>query len=138
MKIWIIAAGIIVVVLAIIYLVTRKTRPASEPESNIGPREAEQLIRENRNNPGFVLIDVRTPNEYINGHIAGSVNIDYHSPVFESKIDSLDRDKTYLLYCRSGNRSGHALSMMKQKNFQKVYHLRGGIISWNQQGLAVE
>ncbi len=81
-----------------------------------------------------MLIDVRTPEEFAEGHIPGAVNIDYHNEGFSSALDSLDKNKEYEIYCRSGNRSGKALDEMQKKGFKNVYHLEGGILMWNEKG----
>ncbi|MBL0103087.1 MAG: rhodanese-like domain-containing protein [Bacteroidetes bacterium] len=84
-----------------------------------------------------ILLDVRTPEEYAEGHIAGSVNIDFKSPDFASRVDSLDKSKSYDLYCRSGHRSGESLKLMEEKGFTKVHHLEGGILKWQESGQPV-
>lgn len=70
-----------------------------------------------------VIIDVRTENEYLGGHIQNSKNIDFYSSEFESSLKNLDRSKHYVLYCRSGNRSGQATRMMKQLGFAHAENL---------------
>ncbi len=77
-----------------------------------------------------VVMDVRTAEEYASGHIPNSLNIDVQQEDFTSRIQSLDKSKTYLLYCRSGKRSAKALNIMKENGFDKVYHLEGGITAW--------
>ncbi|CAM2009132.1 rhodanese-like domain-containing protein [Acanthopleuribacter pedis] len=77
-----------------------------------------------------VLLDVRKPNEFQEGHIEGAQNIDFYSETFKDDLDELDRNKTYLVYCRSGGRSGRTSDLMKKMGFQRVYDLRGGIIAW--------
>lgn len=72
------------------------------------------------------LVDVRTPGEYSASHIEGAVNIDYENQSFENKIKKLDTSKTYFVYCRSGNRSGKAVAIMKSNGFQNIYELKGG------------
>ncbi len=73
-----------------------------------------------------IIIDVRTQGEYQQGSIKGAlVGYDYTSGEFAEKLDSLDKEKTYYLYCRSGNRSGQAAGMMKQKGFDQVHNLGG-------------
>ena len=76
-----------------------------------------------------VLIDVRTPGEVAAGTIAGSMHIDIMSPGFTAKINQLDKDKSYFLFCRSGNRSGKACEYMTGQGF-KAYNLAGGIGEW--------
>lgn len=75
--------------------------------------------------PG-VVIDVRTQDEYNQGHVASvDYNLDLLNGDFESSLDSLDKDKTYYLYCRTGNRSGQAADLMKQNGFENVYNIGG-------------
>lgn len=79
----------------------------------------------------LVVVDVRTAEEYQTGHIKGARLIDFRSPAFTAKINKLDKKKTYLLYCRSGNRSGQAMAIFKKNGFTKVYNQQGGIIDLN-------
>ena len=74
-----------------------------------------------------VLLDVRTPNEYMSSHIASAINIDFENQTFLSEIKKLDTSKTYFVYCRSGNRSGQAIMVMKNNGFKNIYELKGGI-----------
>ncbi|MDP3880388.1 MAG: rhodanese-like domain-containing protein [Dehalococcoidales bacterium] len=101
----------------------------------ISPQEATALIQENGNNPDFIIIDVRTPQEYNDGHIVGSVNIDFYAADFRDRISALDRSKTYLIYCQSGNRSGQSRGMMVELGFEKIYDIGGGIVAWRAAGL---
>jgi rhodanese-related sulfurtransferase len=102
---------------------------------NLSPEEAAARIRENGPSGDLVLLDVRTPQEYRDGHIAGAVLIDYTSSSFKEELGRLDPGKTYLVYCRTGNRSGKAISLMKELRFRKVHHLSGGITKWKEEGL---
>ncbi len=77
-----------------------------------------------------VLIDVRTKSEHDEVKIPNSLLIDIMDQMFLEKIEQLDKDKTYYLYCRSGNRSYHAGRAMIQRGFTKVYNLEPGIIGW--------
>ena len=83
------------------------------------------------------LIDVRTPGEWKQGRISGAKHIDVSSSDFERKIQALPKEASYLLYCRSGGRSGVALSKMKSMGFADVKHISGGIGSWQSAGYAV-
>lgn len=80
-----------------------------------------------------VLLDVRAPGEAVEGDIEGKQLVDFYEPDFTDRIGGLDRDKTYLVYCRSGNRSGQTCRLMVQLGFKKAYNLKGGIQAWNQQ-----
>lgn len=77
-----------------------------------------------------VLIDVRSVGEFASQKIPGARNIDMFSPTFTQQISQLPKDKEYYLYCRSGNRSGQACSVMAEMGFEKLNNLKGGIISW--------
>lgn len=79
--------------------------------------------------PGAVLLDVRTPSEFAGGHMSGASNIDFNNPSFLSEIQKLDREKTYFVYCRSGNRSGQAVAIMRKEGFQNIHELQGGVVS---------
>jgi rhodanese-related sulfurtransferase len=76
-----------------------------------------------------VLLDVRTPSEFLSGHIDKAINIDFENKIFLSEIKNLDVNKTYFVYCRSGSRSGQAISLMKANGIKNIYELQGGIVS---------
>lgn len=97
---------------------------------NITPEEAYLLIQKNISNKNFVILDVRTPEEFTSEHIENAINIDYYSATFKNDLDQLDKNSTYLIYCRSGNRSGNALNVMKDLDFREVYNMLGGIVKW--------
>ena len=84
-----------------------------------------------------VVLDVRTPEEFNSGHIAGAVNIDFQSGNFEHEVLQLDKSKTYAVYCRSGNRSGQATAIMADNGFSSLFNLSGGMNDWSAAGLPV-
>ena len=84
---------------------------------------------------GVITVDVRTPGEFMTGHIEGAQNIDFESGNFENEISTLDKNGTYAVYCRSGNRSGQAVAIMHDAGFHNVYNLNGGVIDWANAGL---
>jgi phage shock protein E len=84
---------------------------------------------------GIITLDVRTPSEFNEGHIEGASLIDFQSGNFENEIASLDKNQTYAIYCRSGNRSGEAVKVMTEAGFTKIYNLDGGVIDWASAGL---
>lgn len=77
-----------------------------------------------------VLIDVRTAGEFAGAKLRGAQNIDIMSSSFVSQIKNLPKDKTYLIYCRSGNRSGQACEILAAEGFEQVKNLSGGIVRW--------
>jgi rhodanese-related sulfurtransferase len=109
---------------------------AADPAAvhELSPQEAASHIR--RHGGGdFVLLDVRTPNEYREEHLQGAVSIDFLSGSFRQDLERLERGKSYLVYCRTGNRSGKAVSIMKELRFPNVLHMSGGILKWKEAGL---
>ena len=100
-------------------------------------QKAHNLVRENAGNPDFVILDVRTPAEYSSGHIEDAINIDVNSGSFVSEVEALDKDNTYLVYCRSGIRSASARDTMAQLDFMNIYNMNGGIMEWQSAGFPV-
>lgn len=88
-----------------------------------------EFIEKYNNTPSAVLVDVRTPEEFSSGHIENALNIDFEDKSFVSEIQKLDVTKTYFVYCRSGNRSDKAISIMKANGIKNIYELKGGIVS---------
>jgi rhodanese-related sulfurtransferase len=84
---------------------------------------------------GVITLDVRTPGEFNEGHIEGALLVDFQSGNFENEIASLDKSKTYAVYCRSGSRSGQAVKIMSDAGFTNIYNLDGGVIDWASAGL---
>ena len=78
-----------------------------------------------------VILDVRTEEEFESGYIKGALNMDIRGgPDFLASIESLDKSKSYFLYCRSGARSGQACQLMSQMGFSALYNLDGGVLAW--------
>ncbi len=86
----------------------------------------------------LVILDIRTPEEFAAGHLAGAINIDYYAADFEARLGDLDLDVPYVMYCNSGNRSGNTLPLMDSIGFAEVYELDGGIQAWLSAGEPVE
>ncbi len=92
--------------------------------------QARELIQKRAGDTKFVIVDVRTPEEFAAGHLSGAVNVNVLAPDFETRLGALSRGKTYLVYCRTGNRSAKALQVMDRLGFQSVYHMFEGIVGW--------
>ncbi|MGI9646410.1 MAG: rhodanese-like domain-containing protein [Ilumatobacteraceae bacterium] len=86
---------------------------------------------------GLVILDVRTPEEFADGHLEGAVLVDFYEPSFAEELAALDPTVPYVLYCRSGNRSGQTLAIMDDLGFEAVEDLGGGIVAWEAAGLPV-
>ena len=84
------------------------------------------------------IIDVRTPEEVAEGHLADATTVNFLSPDFASQVASLNKKGTYLLYCRSGSRTRKAADAMQKMGFKNVYMLEGGITAWKDAGKVVE
>jgi rhodanese-related sulfurtransferase len=114
---------------AVIIIFLMITNVACNAQQQVDVQTFEQALNKN----DIVLIDVRTPEEFNAGHIAGAINIDINSNTFEQQIKQLSKNKTVLVYCRSGNRSAKASKILR-KNHYKVMDLAGGINAWIQSG----
>ena len=95
---------------------------------------AEKLVKEGK----VTIVDVRTANEYKEGHIAGAKNFDFTENDFEGNVGKLDKSKPYLVHCGSGRRSTSSLEVFKKLGFQSIYHLDGGLKAWEAAGKPVE
>jgi rhodanese-related sulfurtransferase len=97
--------------------------------------QCDSLITANVNNPNFVILDVRTFTEHNMQHLTGAINRNYYLSNFSALIDSLNKNKTYLIHCASGGRSGNTFTLMQTMPFVEVYNMLGGINSWNSNSL---
>ena len=98
---------------------------------NVSTPDAYALIE---SRPDMVIIDVRTPEEYQAGHLDGAINMDYYSGGFLDRLNSLDSNSSYIVYCRKGIRGGIALDMMRSLGFKEVYNILGGLALWADEG----
>ncbi len=120
--------------LAVLWLLGCSHSPIADVR-HLSALEAKTLIDRHSGEADFVILDLRTPKEFASGHIAGAVMLDYYSPGFQRGLRQLDRSKRYLIYCRTGNRSGRTLKLIDQMGFKSVYHLKDGIVDWNRRKL---
>ncbi len=79
---------------------------------------------------GAQLVDVRTPQEFAEGHLKNALNVNYNADDFAEQIAKLDKTKAVYVYCRSGGRSGSAVRQMQEMGFTEIYNMDGGILSW--------
>lgn len=108
--------------------------PVAAPK-NVTINEAEKIIK---TDPKVVVIDVRTPEEFKAGHIAGAKNIDFNGNDFEKQIEALDKSKTYVVHCAAGGRSAQACKIIEQVKLPSVYHMNEGFKAWEKAGKPVE
>lgn len=103
---------------------------------DIDVREAAALLR----NPpyGLIIVDVRTPEEFRQGHLPGAENMDFFGGPFDAQIRTLPKDAPVLLYCRTGNRSAAARDSMEKAGLTNILHMHEGITAWQKAGLPLE
>ena len=123
---------------AIIILGCNAQQASSDHASAVKNMDSEEATNLLAKNSDIIIIDVRTPAEFDAGHIKGAKNINISDSEFQSQIEKLDRDSTYFVYCRTGNRSGRAVKLMEQLKFKSIYHLQHGITEWIGEGKPVE
>ncbi len=104
--------------------------PASKRFRNIDVAEWETL----RKDPKVVVLDVRTAEEFADGHMKGAINLDIRGGKFAETLAGLDKTKTYLVHCAVGGRSAKACGQMDGLKFEKVLNLSGGITAWEAAG----
>jgi len=108
-----------------------ESEPASSADVEVRLVSVDTAAEVFENQPeDLVLLDVRTPEEFDAGHLDGAIMIDFYEDDFASQIADLDRDQPYLLYCRSGNRSGQTRLIMEELGFTNVSDVDGGINAW--------
>lgn len=110
----------------------------SQSFEEVSVAEAAELVQAGKDNAHFVVLDIRTTPEFAMGRIPDAILINYYASGFMQKIDELDKDKTYLVYCHSGGRSARAMDLMRSLGFKRVYHMPAGFAGWRRAGLPVE
>lgn len=112
----------------LVFLFTCTMAPAQDTSGTTLPAQKFAKLVKKKNT---VVLDVRTQEEYKSGFINSAINYNVLDSLgFVNSVSALDKKKKYLLYCKSGRRSGKALVMLKNMGFKKVYHLQGGITAW--------
>ena len=82
-----------------------------------------------------VILDVRTPEEYRDGHLHNAVNMDWDGNDFTKQIQTLDKNAPVFVYCYAGGRSSSAAKELRKQGFKNVYDLKGGFEAWREAGL---
>ena len=130
---------ILLVILPLLFFHCAGAGGVKQPASVSGFKEvsAEQAFKVIQNEKGIIILDVRTKAEFNEGHIKDAVNKDFMSSDFTSLLNTLDKNSPYLLYCRSGNRSGKTLKKMREMGFKRINHLSKGLNEWKKKGYPV-
>ena len=100
--------------------------------------EAKDFKEKIENTSNAIILDVRTPEEFAEGHLANAQNIDWNAAESEQTLSSLDPTKAYFVYCLSGGRSASAANYLREKGFKEVYELSGGMMKWRAASLPEE
>lgn len=95
----------------------------------------EELARHVEDSSELLLLDVRTKEEYEEGHLPGARNMDFLSEDFLLQVEQLPKDQAIYIYCRSGNRSAKAADLMRKAGFRQLYDLEGGYLKWEEEKL---
>ena len=103
-------------------------------KNDIKAQDVFELIN-NKSETEFIILDVRSSDEFNEGHIERAKNIDYNSKNFQEKVGNLDKNSKYIVYCHSGMRSSRAVKVMKKFGFTDVQNLSGGIRKWKGKNL---
>jgi rhodanese-related sulfurtransferase len=103
---------------------------SNEATKKVDPVEFSEVIAQ----PGVIILDVRTPEEFNAGHIENAININVADSNFTCEVSKLDKNATVAVYCRSANRSGVATKEMAELGFTDMYDMQGGIIDWEAAG----
>ncbi len=103
------------------------------------PVEVFEIIKKDKNKDSkeVVVLDARTQQEYLAGHLDNALNIDFLAHSIDVSLEKLDKNKTYIVYCQSGQRSGEMSKIMSRMGFASVYNMQGGIIQWNIDGFKI-
>lgn len=122
----------------------QESKPAAAAEAKDGVKHvdaagAKKIIDESaaKKDGQVVVLDVRTAEEFKAGHIAGAVNVDFMDDKFAGEAGKLDKDKTYVVHCQGGGRSGRSLDTLKKLGFKSIVHLDGGMNGWEKEKLPV-
>jgi len=138
----------VILAMSILPLAAQDKKPAAPPAADAAKvsvkhadaAAAKKLIDDSatKKDDKVVVLDIRTPEEYKGGHIAGAVNIDFKEKDFSERVTKLDKSKTYIVHCQSGGRSTKSLETFKKLGFRSIVHLDDGFGSWQKAGLPVE
>lgn len=117
-----------------LFFVSCKDKSVAEEVKVISVEE----VREAMGNGEFQLIDVRTIEEFGEGHLKNAKNICVTDDDFKEKVAKLNRNEPVYLYCRSGKRSARAGEILREMGFTEIYDMDGGILKWNEEDLELE
>lgn len=110
----------------------------SQAQSGFRSIDAASFHRQLDAEPSAIILDVRTADEYNEGHIPGAIHIDVLQSDFQTRVEQLDLTQPIYVYCHSGGRSARAASMIRNMDVIQIYNLRGGMMAWRANSFPVE
>lgn len=123
------------ILLSLLTAISFGTTGCSAQSDSIDTLAPQAFIKQAKADTTAIILDVRTPGEYKEEHLAGAQQLDFlNTSVFDAGINLLDKSHTYYVYCRSGKRSHNACIKMKKQGF-KVFDMEGGILNWKKLGM---
>ena len=123
------------ILLSLLTAISFGTTGCSAQSDSIDTLDPQAFIKQAKADTTSIILDVRTPGEYKEEHLAGARQLDFlNSEAFDAGIKRLDNTHTYYVYCRSGKRSHHACIKMQKQGF-KVFDMEGGILNWKKLGM---
>lgn len=123
------------ILLSLLTAISFGTTGCSAQSDSIDTLAPQAFIKQAKADTTAIILDVRTPGEYNEEHLAGAQQLDFlNSEAFDAGIKLLDKSHTYYVYCRSGKRSHHACIKMKKQGL-KVFDMEGGILNWKKLGM---
>nr|WP_302960172.1 rhodanese-like domain-containing protein [uncultured Prevotella sp.] len=123
------------ILLSLLTAISFGTTGCSAQSDSIDTLAPQAFIKQAKADTTAIILDVRTPGEYKEEHLAGAQQLDFlNTSVFDAGIKQLDNTHTYYVYCRSGKRSHNACIKMKKQGF-KVFDMEGGILNWKKLGM---
>lgn len=122
------------IIVLTVTLLLQATSVGATEVTQLTPSETVQIIQTVND---LVILDIRTPDEVRSGFLNGAHNIDFYGRDFKTKLNSLDKATPYLIYCRSGRRSGITIEYLQKAGFKQIYHLKNGINAWKSKGFPV-
>lgn len=106
----------------------------AQESKKLSPQDFDQKLKETNT---FILVDVRTEEEYAKGHLMNAVLLDFYNNDFKRQLSKLDKRKPVFVYCAVGGRSGAAAKTLVELGFKQVYDLQGGIEQWRRVNMPV-
>ena len=130
---YLVISGVFVALLVAAFALITASRGTTSAVQKLSPSDYQSQFGNAKT--GYLLVDVRTPDEFATGHIHGAVNIPLDT--LETRLNEVPRTEPVVVYCHSGNRSAKAVQILANADYTRIYDL-GGINAWSEQGFPIE